>query len=172
MASLRRCAAPNARTPFIVLVIIRRMIGTLIKLMAAYLSRYFPKLYPNTQFVYSFRFIGYSDVVCHESTFKSVLLGLIRAQVGCIVSRPGVNELGFRSLFNLVCGLVNEVTVVCVRAFQVGHSEKCGRYLVASRFIPAGHVIYREMPLVAGPKLLTKPMCLGCYRPVVPSAYR
>lgn len=38
----------------------------------------------------------------------------------------------------------------------------------ASRNIKAGEIIFREMPLVFGPKIISAPICLGCNRYVKP----
>ncbi len=54
---------------------------------------------------------------------------------------------------------------------QIEESASEGRFLVASRTIKAGELILHEPPLVIGPKLLTQPLCLGCYKPVT-GAYR
>lgn len=64
---------------------------------------------------------------------------------------------------------------VACRPFRVEQSAALGRYLVATRDIPAKSVIFVERPLVAGPKwcmneseksLPTFP-CVGCFRPVL-----
>ena len=49
---------------------------------------------------------------------------------------------------------------------QIEESTTSGRYLVATRTIKAGQLIIRERPLVHGPKFLSTPLCLACYRPV------
>lgn len=41
-----------------------------------------------------------------------------------------------------------------------------GRYVVATRDIAAGEVVMREVAAAAGPKQLSKPLCLGCHIPV------
>lgn len=46
------------------------------------------------------------------------------------------------------------------------HSPELGRYMVASRDLKAGDVILREDPIVVGPKQVTEPVCLGCYKRV------
>ena len=38
--------------------------------------------------------------------------------------------------------------------------------MVASRDIKAGEPIFKEAPLTFGPSESTKPLCLGCYKPV------
>ncbi|XP_063848062.1 SET domain-containing protein SmydA-8-like isoform X2 [Scylla paramamosain] len=50
--------------------------------------------------------------------------------------------------------------------FQVLHSPELGRYMVASRDLKAGDIILREDPIVVGPKQVTEPVCLGCYKRV------
>ncbi|XP_076045904.1 uncharacterized protein LOC143028137 isoform X2 [Oratosquilla oratoria] len=54
---------------------------------------------------------------------------------------------------------------VC-RPYKVTKLQDLGRVLVASRDLPAGEVILEEAPLVIGPKQITEPICLGCYRRV------
>lgn len=49
-------------------------------------------------------------------------------------------------------------------AFQVKRSEKLGRYMVASRDLKAGEVLFREFAVVHGPKMLSQPICLGCHK--------
>ena len=45
-------------------------------------------------------------------------------------------------------------------------SAVAGRYVVATRDIKAGEVIFEEQPVTAGPKQFTPPVCLGCFDPV------
>lgn len=49
-------------------------------------------------------------------------------------------------------------------AGQVITSHELGRHAVATRDLKRGEVIMQERPLVLGPKLLTEPICLGCYQ--------
>ncbi|XP_068232451.1 SET domain-containing protein SmydA-8-like [Palaemon carinicauda] len=44
--------------------------------------------------------------------------------------------------------------------------QQQGRYLVASRDIPAGHLILKEKPIVLGPPSISTAMCLGCLNPI------
>ncbi|KAK7072642.1 hypothetical protein SK128_012619 [Halocaridina rubra] len=46
-----------------------------------------------------------------------------------------------------------------------------GRYLVASRDIPAGHLIFKEKPLAIGPPSSSKAICLGCHSPITSPDY-
>ena len=50
--------------------------------------------------------------------------------------------------------------------YAVSEDEQVGRYLVASRDIQAGEVVWYDTPLEAGPNQLTTPVCLGCYASV------
>ena len=47
---------------------------------------------------------------------------------------------------------------------QVERSSRLGRHLVATVDIPAGTMILNELPMVVGPRQLTKPVCLGCHK--------
>lgn len=49
-------------------------------------------------------------------------------------------------------------------AFQVKRNEKLGRYMVASRDLKAGEVLFRELAVVHGPKMLSHMICLGCHK--------
>ncbi|CAG7823507.1 unnamed protein product [Allacma fusca] len=58
--------------------------------------------------------------------------------------------------------------------FEIKKSEELGRYLVATKDIPARTVILREKPMVCGPadydqneELGSIPMCLGCFTRLV-----
>ncbi|XP_018019146.1 SET domain-containing protein SmydA-8 [Hyalella azteca] len=52
------------------------------------------------------------------------------------------------------------------KPFKVEKNSTLGRYLVATRDFKAGDVIMKEEPIVVGPKQLTEPVCLGCYKRV------
>ena len=39
-----------------------------------------------------------------------------------------------------------------------------GRHLVATADIPAGQLILNELPIICGPRQMTKPVCLGCHK--------
>lgn len=45
---------------------------------------------------------------------------------------------------------------------QIAECNAIGRYFRAIRNIDAGEVIFREKPLVYGPKIISAPICLGC----------
>lgn len=59
------------------------------------------------------------------------------------------------------------------RPFKIERSDELGRYLVASRDIPAKSIIFVEPPLVIGPKWCISDVeksqlsfpCVGCFRP-------
>ncbi|XP_063610042.1 uncharacterized protein LOC134783959, partial [Penaeus indicus] len=50
------------------------------------------------------------------------------------------------------------------RPFAVSKKKDVGRFLVASRDLAVDDVILCEAPLVMGPKQMTEPVCLGCYK--------
>lgn len=49
---------------------------------------------------------------------------------------------------------------------QILESKELGRYMVASRDLKAGDIIFKDEALVIGPKTITEPVCLGCYKRV------
>lgn len=59
----------------------------------------------------------------------------------------------------------------CQPLYKLEENEKLGRYLVAAKNIRKGEVIFKESPLVVGPKSVTRPMCLGCHSVCDPSNY-
>lgn len=48
--------------------------------------------------------------------------------------------------------------------FKVKRNDKLGRYMVASRDLKAGEVLFREFAVVHGPKMVSNPICLGCHK--------
>lgn len=64
--------------------------------------------------------------------------------------------------------------VDCRRPYEIRQSEELGRFVVATRDIPAKSVIFTEQPLVVGPKWCLEEFekdvpifpCVGCFRPV------
>lgn len=52
------------------------------------------------------------------------------------------------------------------RNFIIKRNETYGRFLVATRDIPHGTIIFTEEPLAIGPKRSTCPICLGCHKRV------
>lgn len=54
---------------------------------------------------------------------------------------------------------------------RVAHSDKLGRYYVATRNIKPGEIVLTELPLVIGPSQATPPVCVGCLQ-VKPRARR
>ena len=55
---------------------------------------------------------------------------------------------------------------MCSLKLQVERNDVLGRHLVATRDIPAGTLILNELPMVVGPRQLSKPVCLGCHREI------
>ncbi|XP_066950946.1 uncharacterized protein [Macrobrachium rosenbergii] len=52
------------------------------------------------------------------------------------------------------------------RPWRVASSDDLGRFMVATRDITPGELLIQDPPLLLGPKMITEPVCLGCYRPV------
>ena len=48
--------------------------------------------------------------------------------------------------------------------YRIERSSAMGRFLMATRDIPEGELIFTESPMICGPKQLTKPVCLGCHK--------
>lgn len=89
--------------------------------------------------------------------------GIIKKPTGLITKRSVHRNLS-RFVFSFDFSQVKLSNKTC--NWQVEESAAEGRYLVARRLIKAGELILHEPPLVLGPKLLTSPLCLGCYKPV------
>lgn len=53
----------------------------------------------------------------------------------------------------------------CPLPYKIEKSNVLGRYLVATRDLKAGEVLFEEAPLVVGPVTVTNPVCLYCYTP-------
>ncbi|GBP68563.1 SET domain-containing protein SmydA-8, isoform A, partial [Eumeta japonica] len=53
-----------------------------------------------------------------------------------------------------------------VSHYEILRNDKYGRYLVASKDLESGELIFVETPFAVGPKPDTPPLCLGCYCPV------
>lgn len=49
---------------------------------------------------------------------------------------------------------------------QIERNERLGRHLVATSDIPAGTLILNELPMIVGPRQLSKPVCLGCHKEI------
>ncbi len=47
---------------------------------------------------------------------------------------------------------------------RVERDDILGRHLVAARDIPEGTLILNELPMVVGPRQMSKPVCLGCHK--------
>ena len=54
--------------------------------------------------------------------------------------------------------------------FKVKRNDKLGRYMVATRNLKPGEVLFREFPVVHGPKMLSHPICLGCHKALTPKS--
>jgi len=52
------------------------------------------------------------------------------------------------------------------KPWKISKHPDLGRYLVATRDMDAGEIIFADSPLLIGPKQITEPVCLACYRPV------
>ena len=52
------------------------------------------------------------------------------------------------------------------RPFKVARAPGVGRHLVATRDINPGEIILEEPAVTGGPRQYTRPVCLGCHRPV------
>lgn len=48
-------------------------------------------------------------------------------------------------------------------SFQIERNEQLGRFLVATTDLKPGQLIFNELPMIIGPRQLTKPVCLGCH---------
>ncbi|XP_070490459.1 SET domain-containing protein SmydA-8-like [Chironomus tepperi] len=53
------------------------------------------------------------------------------------------------------------------KPYEVKRNSKLGRYTIASRDLKAGEVLFREVAVVHGPKMLSNPICLGCHKALV-----
>ncbi|XP_077295843.1 SET domain-containing protein SmydA-8-like [Arctopsyche grandis] len=51
-------------------------------------------------------------------------------------------------------------------AFRLECNEVLGRHLIATRDIKQGEMIFKEKPAVLGPKIVSHPVCLSCYKRV------
>ena len=52
------------------------------------------------------------------------------------------------------------------KPYKIMQNDVLGRHLVATRDIKAGELLIEDPNLIMGPKLITEPVCLACYRPV------
>ena len=48
--------------------------------------------------------------------------------------------------------------------YRIERNSEIGRHLVAKVNIPRGELIINELPMICGPRQLTKPVCLGCHK--------
>lgn len=53
---------------------------------------------------------------------------------------------------------------------QVKRNDKLGRYMVATRDLKAGEVLFREFAVCHGPKMASHPICLGCHETLLPQS--
>ncbi|XP_058443703.1 SET domain-containing protein SmydA-8 [Malaya genurostris] len=54
------------------------------------------------------------------------------------------------------------------RCYKISSNSLLGRHLTATRAIRRGEIIYRDPPLLLGPKVGSVPVCLGCHRNLIP----
>lgn len=54
--------------------------------------------------------------------------------------------------------------------YKLSTNATLGRHLVATRAIRSGEVIFRESPLLLGPKIASVPRCLGCHQDLTPTS--
>merc|ERR1711953_774810 len=47
--------------------------------------------------------------------------------------------------------------------YRIERNEKLGRFLVSTTDLKPGQLIFNELPMIIGPRQLTKPVCLGCH---------
>ncbi|KAF2365894.1 Zinc finger MYND-type [Trinorchestia longiramus] len=52
------------------------------------------------------------------------------------------------------------------KPWKLSKSPDRGRFLIATRDIAPGELLLCDSPILIGPKQITEPVCLGCYRPV------
>ncbi|XP_069163542.1 uncharacterized protein [Procambarus clarkii] len=76
----------------------------------------------------------------------------------------GCWQLGFCARDHQITGWVKH-RPKC-RPWRIGCSSELGRFMVATRDIAPGELLLEDKPLLLGPKMLTEPVCLGCYRPL------
>ncbi|CAL4066087.1 unnamed protein product [Meganyctiphanes norvegica] len=57
------------------------------------------------------------------------------------------------------------------KCYKIASSPEIGRYMVAARDVQAGELILQDMALLLGPKMITEPLCLGCYKPTAEGDY-
>ena len=50
--------------------------------------------------------------------------------------------------------------------FQIERNDTFGRFLVAQTDLQPGQLIFNELPMIVGPRQLTKPICLGCHKEI------
>merc|ERR1712223_476205 len=48
--------------------------------------------------------------------------------------------------------------------YRIERNDQLGRFLVAQTDLAAGQLIFNELPMIVGPRQLTKPLCLGCHK--------
>jgi len=52
------------------------------------------------------------------------------------------------------------------KPWKISKHPEIGRYMVATRDMAPGELILSDAPILIGPKQITEPICLACYRPV------
>ena len=55
--------------------------------------------------------------------------------------------------------------------FQIERNDTFGRFLVAQTDLQPGQLIFNELPMIVGPRQLTKPICLGCHKEISNTKY-
>ena len=55
--------------------------------------------------------------------------------------------------------------------FQIERNDTFGRFLVAQTDLQPGQLIFNELPMIVGPRQLTKPICLGCHKEISDTKY-
>ena len=55
---------------------------------------------------------------------------------------------------------------------QIERNDQLGRHLVAKTDLAAGTLILNELPMICGPRQLTKAVCLGCHKELTSAKIR
>ena len=69
----------------------------------------------------------------------------------------------FRTRSSLSFIFMSKSFFILANFFQIESNAELGKYLVASRDLKEGEVLFSEPPLVVGPVGVTLPVCLACY---------
>ncbi|XP_018006371.2 SET domain-containing protein SmydA-8 [Hyalella azteca] len=68
-------------------------------------------------------------------------------------------------------GAVQELQSGEERRWRLEYQEPFGRCLIATANLSMGDVIYRDNPIITGPKLTSALLCLGCYKTLTDEHY-